>query len=277
MDVGSVIPFPGGGAAALQAQAAAQAAVAASQPVQQVRPEPKKPGECTDCVDSRERPLLDQRSLLVAQEAAGQARQLERAAAQAEGEEAGQQAAQRSNQPSSDQLGELTEAEQKQVAELKKADAEIRRHEQAHASVGGQYAGSPSYEYTTGPDGKRYATAGQVPIDVAPIPNDPKATAEKMEVVRRAALAPAEPSPEDRAIAAKASQEQARARAELASQKADELANPGAADGGDPAEQTASAVAGQAAVGQSTPASPSGRSERPVQTVDLGSLFGITA
>lgn len=275
MNIGSVIPFPGG-AAALQAQAAAQASLAAAQPVQQ-QPEPKKPGECEECgVDSRGRSLLDQRSLLIAQEAAGEARRLEGQAAQAASEETGARS-QGASQGDAQRAGELTEAEQQQVAELKKADAEIRRHEQAHASVGGQYAGSPSYEFTTGPDGKRYATAGHVPIDVTPIPNDPKATAEKMEQVRRAALAPAEPSPQDRAVAAKASQEQAQARAELASQKADELANPGAANGNDPAEQSAAGAAGQAAVSQAGPAAQSGRSERPVQTVDIGSLFGISA
>lgn len=270
MNIGNVIPFPGG-AAALQAQAAAQASLAAAQPVH--RPESAaKPGECEDCgVDSRSRSLLDQRSLLIAQEAAGEARRLEGAAAQAASQEASAQSQNESGRP-----GELTEAEQQQVAELKKVDAEIKRHEQAHANVGGQYAGSPSYEYTTGPDGKRYATAGHVPIDVTPIPNDPKATAEKMEQVRRAALAPAEPSPEDRAVAAKAVQEKAKAQAELTKQNTEELANPGGAQGNDTAADSAASTAAQA-VAPSLPGSTPGRSERPVQTVDIGSLFGISA
>ncbi len=128
---------------------------------------------------------------------------------------------------------QLTEAEQKHVAELKKNDAEIRRHEQAHAAAGGQYAGSPQYEYTDGPDGKRYATAGHVSIDVTPIPGDPKATIEKMDVVRRAANAPAEPSAADRSVAAKAAAQKQTAQAELSQQKAEELANANGAEDSD--------------------------------------------
>ncbi|MEL7393699.1 MAG: putative metalloprotease CJM1_0395 family protein, partial [Pseudomonadota bacterium] len=48
--------------------------------------------------------------------------------------------------------GELSEEEQAQVDELKARDREVRAHEQAHAAVGGQYAGAPSYTFQTGPD-----------------------------------------------------------------------------------------------------------------------------
>ena len=44
--------------------------------------------------------------------------------------------------------------EQKAVAELKARDREVRRHENAHARAGGEFAGVPSYQYTRGPDGK---------------------------------------------------------------------------------------------------------------------------
>ncbi|MFP6705343.1 MAG: putative metalloprotease CJM1_0395 family protein [Alphaproteobacteria bacterium] len=77
---------------------------------------------------------------------------------------------------------------------MKKNDAEFRRHEQGHAAAGGQYAGAPQYSYTNVPDGKRYANAGLVSIDVRPAAGDPKATIEKMGVVQRAANPPAEPS-----------------------------------------------------------------------------------
>ena len=96
----------------------------------------------------------------------------------------------------------LTEEERELVDKLAARDREVRRHEEAHARVGGQYAGQPSYSYQTGPDGKRYAIGGEVPIDVAPVPDDPEATISKMDVVKRAALAPAEPSAADRRIAA---------------------------------------------------------------------------
>ena len=102
-----------------------------------------------------------------------------------------------------------------QIKELKARDTEVRIHEQAHASVGGQYAGSPSYEYQRGPDGTNYAVGGEVQIDVAEIAGDPQATIEKMQTVRAAALAPAEPSGADRAIAADATQKLAAAQAEL--------------------------------------------------------------
>ena len=109
------------------------------------------------------------------------------------------------------------EQELQQIKELKARDTEVRMHEQAHAAVGGQYAGSPSYEYQRGPDGTNYAVGGEVPIDVGVINGDPQATIEKMQTVRAAALAPAEPSGADRAIAADATQKIAAAQAELAS------------------------------------------------------------
>ena len=109
------------------------------------------------------------------------------------------------------------EQEQQQIKELKARDTEVRTHEQAHAAVGGQYAGSPSYEYQRGPDGTNYAVGGEVPIDVGVINGDPQATIDKMQTVLAAALAPAERSGADRAIAADATQKMAAAQAELAS------------------------------------------------------------
>lgn len=109
----------------------------------------------------------------------------------------------------------LTEAESAQVDSLKERDREVRTHEQAHAVSGGQYAGSPSYEYETGPDGQQYAIGGEVQIDTAPIAGDPAATIAKMETVIRAAMAPADPSGQDRSVAAAASQRKVEAQAEL--------------------------------------------------------------
>lgn len=116
----------------------------------------------------------------------------------------------------------LSEEEQKVVDDLKARDAEVRRHEQAHAAAGGPYAGSPSYTYQQGPDGRRYAIGGQVPIDASPIDGDPEATIQKLEIVRRAALAPAEPSGADRAIAAAATAGIQQAQAQLSAQRQEE-------------------------------------------------------
>lgn len=112
----------------------------------------------------------------------------------------------------------LDEAELKQLTELKARDREVRAHEAAHQAVGGQYAGSISYVYERGPDGAQYAVGGEVSISTSPVGGDPQATIDKMRVVRAAALAPAEPSPQDRAVAAEAMQLMLQAQAELSSE-----------------------------------------------------------
>lgn len=109
--------------------------------------------------------------------------------------------------------------EQRVIDQLQSRDREVRAHEQAHAAVGGSLAGSPSYEYQTGPDGKKYAVGGEVSIDVSKA-NNPEDTIRKMETVRAAALAPAEPSSQDRKVAAQASRNIAEARAELVTENA---------------------------------------------------------
>lgn len=104
------------------------------------------------------------------------------------------------------------------IRELSQRDSEVRAHEQAHSAVGGQYAGSANYTYQRGPDGVSYAVGGEVPIDVGPVNGDPRATLEKMKTVQRAALAPAEPSSQDRRVAAMAAQQASQARVEIVSE-----------------------------------------------------------
>jgi len=118
---------------------------------------------------------------------------------------------------------QLSDEQKQQVADLKKRDAEVRRHEQAHAQTGGQFAGAPSYSFERGPDGRSYAVGGEVPIDVSPVAGNPQATVRKMQQVQRAALAPADPSGPDRAIAARAAALKLRAQAEAAEQRAEGL------------------------------------------------------
>jgi len=101
------------------------------------------------------------------------------------------------------------------INELKARDQEVRTHEAAHAAVGGSIAGSPSYSYEQGPDGKKYAVAGEVMIDVAPVNGDPQATITKMQKVYSAALAPANPSAQDRKVASVATQQILSAQSEL--------------------------------------------------------------
>ena len=112
----------------------------------------------------------------------------------------------------------LSEQELKQLTELKARDSEVRAHEAAHQAVGGQYAGAMSFTYQRGPDGAQYAVGGEVSIDLSPVQGDPQATIEKMRIVRAAAMAPAEPSGQDRAVAAQAMQIMLQAQSELAAE-----------------------------------------------------------
>ncbi len=115
---------------------------------------------------------------------------------------------------------ELTEEEKQEVQKLKERDAEVRRHEQAHkAAAGGHARGGPSFEFETGPDGNRYAVGGEVSIDTSAVKGDAQATIAKMQKIRQAALSPAEPSGQDRKVAAQAAQAESKARAELAEEK----------------------------------------------------------
>lgn len=110
---------------------------------------------------------------------------------------------------------ELTLEQQEELLQLQQRDQEVRVHEQQHASVGGQHTGAPSYEYETGPDGKQYVVEGEVSVDLSPVAGDPMATIEKMQQVKAAALAPAEPSQADKNAATRAEQLILEARAEL--------------------------------------------------------------
>lgn len=124
------------------------------------------------------------------------------------------------------------------IQRLRTIDQRVRTHEQAHVAAGGPHAGSPSYQFTRGPDGKNYAVAGEVPIDASP-ERDPQATIRKMEIVKRAALAPADPSPQDMRVAAQADAQAAQAQAELRRQQSEE----GAGDGR-PGQEASSGTSG---------------------------------
>ncbi len=118
---------------------------------------------------------------------------------------------------------ELSEEDRRKVDELEKIDRRVRTHEQAHVSAAGGYArGGANYSFVTGPDGKRYANAGHVNIDTSE-ENTPEATIRKADVVRKAALAPADPSPSDRQIAADAMKMAQNAQRELAMERNGDL------------------------------------------------------
>jgi hypothetical protein len=111
---------------------------------------------------------------------------------------------------------ELSPEAQRVVAELKATDARVHAHEAAHlAAAGGLARGGASFTYQRGPDGKAYAVGGEVPIDTSGVSGDPRATLAKALRIQQAALAPADPSPQDRAVAAAAAAMAAQAQGEL--------------------------------------------------------------
>ncbi len=115
--------------------------------------------------------------------------------------------------------GELSADDQQVVAELQARDREVRQHEQAHlAAAGGLAMSAARFSYERGPDGQNYAVGGEVSIDVSP-GRTPQETIAKAEQIRAAALAPAQPSGQDRAVAAQAASmaQQAQVEQSLAS------------------------------------------------------------
>lgn len=113
------------------------------------------------------------------------------------------------------------ESEQRQIEQLAARDREVRAHERAHAAVGGQHTGAPQLNFVRGPDGVAYATSGEVSVNLGSVTGDPQATLRKAEQIQAAALAPADPSSQDRLIAAKAARMAEQARADIRTQELD--------------------------------------------------------
>jgi len=121
------------------------------------------------------------------------------------------------NQPSVAEKNNKTLKEwhiQREVARLQQVEQSIRSHEQAHKSAGGGFAGGASFIYARGPDGRMYVSGGEVSIQ-APEGKTPEETIQNMEIVRRAALAPPDPSGQDLSVAAAAAQIESKALAAI--------------------------------------------------------------
>ena len=118
----------------------------------------------------------------------------------------------------------------KELEQLKAREREVRAHEMAHlAAAGGLATSGATFTYQRGPDGASYAIGGEVKIDTSGGSN-PEETIRKAQIIRAAALAPAEPSGQDRAVAAKAAQMEAEARAEQSGVDNDDEQEPDAVD-----------------------------------------------
>jgi len=116
---------------------------------------------------------------------------------------------------------ETKAAEDYELRQLQAADQEVRTHEAAHKAAAGPHGGAVSFDYKKGSDGRLYAVGGEVSIDSSS-ENTPEATIAKMRQVQTAAMAPASPSGQDRAVAAAASAKGTEAARELQNEKQDD-------------------------------------------------------
>lgn len=123
---------------------------------------------------------------------------------------------------SSNDITQLTPEEKQVVSELQARDTEVRTHEAAHlAAAGGLATGGPSFTYQKGPDGIQYAIGGEVPLDTSE-GSTPEETITRARQIQAAALAPADPSPQDIKIASSAAIMEMKAVMELSEQKQEE-------------------------------------------------------
>lgn len=118
-------------------------------------------------------------------------------------------------------VASLSPEQQQEVNRLRAIDRKVRAHEQAHMAAGAGVTGGASLQFTRGPDGRQYAVGGEVRINVSS-GQTPEATIERARMIQAAALAPADPSPQDRAVAAQGAMLEAQARAELSRMKKEE-------------------------------------------------------
>lgn len=109
---------------------------------------------------------------------------------------------------------ELSQEEKLQVAKLQKRDSEVKAHEAAHLASGAGLTRGLNYSYEKGSDGKQYAVGGEVMLDTSK-GKTPQETIQKSEQIKRAALAPSNPSSADLKIAANAEAMKNNAQSEL--------------------------------------------------------------
>ena len=124
------------------------------------------------------------------------------------------QSSESNEQENSNNQYELTQDQKMQVIELQRRDLEVRTHEAAHMSAGAGLTTGASYSYQRGPDDKMYAIGGEVGIDTSP-GKTPEETLKKAAQIKRAALAPAQPSSADLQVAATATNMELDAKMEI--------------------------------------------------------------
>ena len=168
-----------------------------------------------------------------------------------------------------------------ELERLKQTDREVRAHEQAHMMAGGSLVrGAASFGYATGPDGRLYAVSGEVSIDSSPIQDDPEATISKMQRVISAALAPAQPSGQDREVASSAMKTQVKAQQQATQQNLEKTQDSGESDSTSGSEAKKSEPEKKAGVSPNTfnaSSSSTGQSENQGQSIPQANQINIKA
>lgn len=124
----------------------------------------------------------------------------------------------------SDAAKQLSADDLRLIQKLAQRDRVVRAHEAAHLAAAGRYArGGANFTYQRGPNGVNYAIGGEVSLDTSS-PSDPEQALAKAQQIRTAALAPTQPSGQDRAVAAQATQAAAQARVEITNERIEEAA-----------------------------------------------------
>jgi flagellar biosynthesis/type III secretory pathway protein FliH len=90
------------------------------------------------------------------------------------------------------------------------------------AAGGALVSGGANYSYQEGPDGKQYAIGGEVSIRLAS-GQSPQETLANAKQVAAAALAPVDPSGQDRSVAAEAEQMAREAQSQIDKQQQQQL------------------------------------------------------
>jgi hypothetical protein len=178
---------------------------------------------------------------------------------------------------SGDEVGPygLTEAERAEVRRLQAIDQQVRQHEAAHKAAGLGVTGPASFTYVTGPDGRQYAVAGEVSISANVGTGSPEQAVRDLERVKAAALAPGDPSSQDRAVAAAANAALARAEAAARDQEEQEQAEQQSRNrGSNAANPFAQAAAAYGSVGALAPGGGSGPA---AQVTDPQTLLSLVA
>jgi hypothetical protein len=168
--------------------------------------------------------------------------------------------------------GTVLSAQQKaQIAQFKLLDQTARADVDAQERAAGAYGGTVDYQYERGPDGTLYAVAGDVSLNVQPVPNNPAATLAAMQTITNAALSVVPPTAQDLLAVREAAQYTATAEAALHATQAGTATNTNAGTTTGATAQTAqSRIARQQAVTATT------TTLLAAQQQAVGALYGVT-